>query len=658
MTHYFIRAYLDKYDLIVAEVDRMFCKGQCDQFYLVNNAHVVPLNTIKKVEKSSFIEYHLAVEDIEIGNEYYIMGANAYRTPLVYRYVVKTKEFNEEFCYDDCDLGSSVVNDITTFKVWAPTATSVDLAINDKYYRMIRKDKGVHSLSFNRDLTGTAYTYLVKVNGEIHQTLDPYGKAGLADSAASVVCKSEPLAKVPMTQPRPICENIIYEASVRDFTPEGTFSAIADNSDYLVDLGITHLQLLPVGDYASVYEKQKGLYYNWGYDPVQYMTLEGSYSSDVNDPLRVVSDFKKMVGKLHYQGIRVNLDVVFNHHYCADRSSFNQLVPYYYFRYEKDGGFAEGSGCGAEFDTQMPMCRKYFIDVLTYFVKEYDIDGFRFDLMGFIDIETMKQMTDTLSDLKPNIMMYGEGWNMKAGIASEQLAHMDNYQKFPFVGFFNDIFRDVIKGSTFDREATGYGSGNSWMVEQAIDCLRSERFGDPSRSINYVECHDDMTCYDKLKVCCKDEDEGQIVERQKLILGCIILSQGVSFIHSGQECCLSKNGLANTYNGPEEKNHLTSEMVEKNEDVIEYVRELIKFKHSYHISGSENISFESFKGMIIYRVNDLIILINPTDDQIGYNFSGHRTILFDGSGVTYQSVENRLQVEPISIYVLGSDDND
>ena len=272
---------------------------------------------------------------------------------------------------------------------YGPTANNVVLSINDQYFKMNRNNvNGVFSLSFNGDLTGSFYNYIVSVNGNTYTTIDPYAKASTANSKQSVVAnliKAEP-GNLEITE-----DPVIYELCVRDYSEEGTFNGLIPHLDYISDLGITHIQLLPVNDFGSVNDYHKDAYYNWGYDPVQYMALEGAivmtrlilYWLLMNLKICVMRFITKM---------KVIIDVVFNHHYYAIRSSFNRVVPYYYFRFDENNKFCEGSLCGAELDTKLGMCRKYIVDTLVYFVKQFDVDGYRFDLMSFIDIDTMLEI--------------------------------------------------------------------------------------------------------------------------------------------------------------------------------------------------------------------------------------------------------------------------
>lgn len=650
MNDYFIRAYLDDYKLITIEMDISFFGGECNRFDLIKDEVIIPLNFISKTKKNTYFEYKYSFDaDIIISQPYEVMGINGYTTPLVYRYIVKTEQFNQQYYYDNDDLGAVVANGITTFKLWAPTTNNVILSINDKYFKMNRNDgSGIFSLSFSGDLSGSIYNYIVSVNGNTYTTIDPYGKASTANSKNSVVVNIE---KEEVIQLEKTADPIIYEVAIRDYSEEGTFNGLIPHLDYISDLGITHIQLLPVNDFGSVNDHHKDIYYNWGYDPIQYQALEGSYCSDPTDPLLVIEEFKNLCKEIHNRKLKVILDVVFNHHYYAIRSSFNKVVPYYYFRYDENNKFCEGSFCGAELDTKLKMCRKYIVDTLIYFVRQFDVDGYRFDLMSFIDVDTMLEIENSLKNFKEDIMLFGEGWVMKTGEKQLKLANYSNSKLMENIGFFNDEFRDVIKGDSFECCATGYGTGNVWQAKKAIEVMKAKRFYKPSQSINYVECHDDMTCFDKIKHCCINEDLQQLVRRQKLLISCVLLAKGVSFLHAGQEFCRSKQGLKNSYNAPDAINKINHEQKEKYQDVIKFTKDLIEIKKGYCF-GLADVRYSEKEGTIIGKYQDLTFIINPSQQEFVYTFRGKKQVILNEEGKQDFEIEKELVVKSVTTVVL------
>ncbi|MGI6510595.1 MAG: type I pullulanase [Erysipelotrichaceae bacterium] len=650
MNDYLIRAYLDDYKLITIEMDISFFGGECNRFDLVKEDLIIPLQFISKTKKDTYNEYKYSFDaEIAISQPYEVMGINGYTTPLVYRYIVKTERFNQQYYYGNDDLGSVVANGITTFKLWAPTANNVVLNINEQYFKMKRNDaSGVFSLAFDGDLTGSVYNYIVSVNGNTYKTIDPYGKASTANSKQSVVVN---LIKAESSGLDITKDPVIYEVCIRDYSEEGTYNGLIEHLDYISDLGITHIQILPINDFGSVNDYHKDVYYNWGYDPIQYQALENSYGSDPANPLLVINEFKNLCEAIHQKKMKVIVDVVFNHHYHAQRSSFNRTVPYYYFRYDQDNNFCEGSGCGAELDTKLSMCRKYIVDTLVYFVKQFDVDGYRFDLMSFIDIDTMLEVERSLKNIKEDIMLYGEGWLMKTCETELKLANYQNSELIENIGFFNDEFRDVIKGNSFDLCATGYGTGNLWLAKRTIGLMQGKKFYKPSQSINYIECHDDMTCFDKLKHCCINEIHKQLVKRQKLLISFVLLSKGISFIHAGQEFCRSKKGIKNSYNAPDSINKIDHNKKEEYYEVVKFTKDLIELKKEYSF-GLADVSYSEKSGVIIGEYLDLTFIINPTHQDFLYRFDGQKQVILDGEGKKDYHIENEYLVKNITTAVL------
>ena len=641
-----ISAFLDDYNQITCTISRSFNEGKAERFTLLNGDEATDLPIESFWEDGGRIIYRLSCPDLQIGRSYQVMGPNGYTVELVYRFIVKSERFNREFAYEGDDLGCRREGDETVFRLWAPTSSEVVMVLDGQYHKMVRKEKGVYAQSFRGDLSGRSYHYLVRVNGEVLQANDPYGRASLANSRESVVFFPRPLEPVEVRRREPV----IYEVSVRDYSEAGTFAGFGENLEYLKQLGVSHVQLLPVNDFGSVNECHPELSYNWGYDPVNYQVLEGSYSSDPNRPERAAEDFAALVRKIHENGMKVNLDVVFNHVYSVQRSSFHRTVPYYWFRYHGER-LADGTYCGNEVDSEMAMVRKYIIDTCRYYVSQFDVDGFRFDLMGFLDVETMKQLRESLNELKPGIMLYGEGWNMNTAVRSKE-ACMDNHQLFEGIGFFNDVFRDVLKGSTFDDRAPGYGSGDVAKADEMIEAMKGQRFGDKKRSINYAECHDNLTLFDKLKDCCPEDSEYQLRERQKLITTVVLLSQGVSLLHGGQEFCMSKENRHNNYNTGDLINKMTEEKKQPYREVIDYVRDVIELKNRKRIGDNRNVSFINDDGVILYGVNDLLIIINPTQQNQLYTFAGKKKLLLDRKGKGEPVISASWTVEPLSVMVL------
>ncbi len=643
-----IAAYCDDVQTITVDVSRNFYQGDAGKFYLQHENGKIEDCRIRQIEnKQNLIRYTVETfEEIEIGKDLRIVSEKGYQAPLQYRLITQKPSFDQKYSYDGDDLGAHVHEGKTTFKVWAPTAVRVllDYEFEGVQYCEImkREDRGVFSCSIRQNLDGAVYQYLVHVNGQVHAAIDPYGKSSTANGKRSAVIDLDAL-KSRKTCLSSVIEHytdaIIYEASVRDMTiaastgtkNHGTFMAMVEEGtrcdaektgfDYICDLGITHLQLLPVMDFMTVDEVHRERHYNWGYDPAQYMTLEGSYSSNANDPNARVHEFMTLVNKFHERGIAINLDVVFNHHYDVGMSCFDRIVPYYYFRVNENGTKSNGSFCGNDFESRRAMFRKYILDTCTYYVDVFGIDGFRFDLMGILDVETMNLLDQKLRKNHPEIMLYGEGWDMPTALSHDEKAMIDNQEMLPNIGFFNDYFRDHLKGSTSEYEVAqrGFVTGDGMMIEAAKFALAAtshpdlyHKFDSPCQSINYVECHDNATLWDKMKICCANEVREIRVKRQKMMNTVVLLAQGVPFLHAGQEFCRTKNGYHNTYNMPDRINcidwlrknrHL--DLVNHLKDVIELRKKIKGFRYASAKDIQEHVSFEKLGDeVLLYTIKD------------------------------------------------------
>ncbi|MGN1399621.1 MAG: alpha-amylase family glycosyl hydrolase [Erysipelotrichaceae bacterium] len=643
MQKYLVNAYLDSYDTITIEMNKDFFANEQKSFQLVKDDKLIELPIIDYQSQANKDIYHLQLTaSLDFAAQYSIMTYNAYLTPLIYRFVVKTAEFQQQFYYDGNDLGAIVKNGKTTFKLWAPTADKVWLVINDKMYKMNRGNKGVYSLCFDIDLTNIAYNYLVSVNGMTNLTIDPYGKCQKPNSTSSIVTDNTADNSVIRKREKDL---IIYEVSVRDYSKESTFQTMSENLDYLAKLGVNVIQLLPVNDFAGVNDYFPQMYYNWGYNPVSYQSLKQSYSSNINDCTAVNRQFKQLVDNIHQNEMLITLDVVFNHHYNASDSCFEKIVPYYYFRFE-NGDYSVKGGCGAEFDSKQAMCRKYFIDTLEYFTRYYDIDGFRFDLMGFLDVETMNQIASTLKQIKPYILLYGEGWVMESAEKEVLLANHHNRELMKDYAFFDDEFRDCFKGNTFDYANKGYLTGNYQLATWAEKFFKSDRH----QFINYVQCHDNMTCFDKIRLCCPDESSERQIARQKLLLAAVLFSRGISFISAGQEFCISKDKRDNCYNAPDYLNNLSNHDKTKYQDVIDYTASLIAIKKEIELN--DEATCKIFAGLLLIKNNSYELIFNPKEEKCKYSFHDSKRVIFDGKKRADYLVNSHFEIDRLSFVIL------
>ncbi len=512
-------------------------------------------------------------------------------------------------------LGAIYTPEKTLFRVWAPTAGSVRLNIYDspsggrpRLLSMSRHRDGTWSAMLLGDWRGIYYTYTAAGRDPrfdlTRELLDPYARAVTAHNGRSiVVCDETPVADRPSF---PISEAIIYEAHIRDFTIDpdsgiqrrGKYLGLTETSthltgradistglDHLLEMGVNVVQLLPLYEFHNDESNDR---YGWGYDTVHHNSPDGWYATERYDARRV-TEVKRMIDALHRRGIRVTLDVVFNHTFESIAKhriySFEGLVPGYYYRMRPDGGYWNGSGTGNEFRTEAPMARRYIIDSLKHWVTEYKVDGFRFDLLGLIDLETVKALVSELRAIDPSLLLYGEPW---AGGATPIQITGKGAQRGAGWSVFNDNFRDVLKGNVFDARATGFIQ-SGFNIDEVKKGIRGgiDDFADsPLETINYVECHDNHTLWDRLLISTADNATVTVADRRamdKLAAAIIFTSQGVPFIQCGQEFLRTKDGDHNSYDKTDAVNMIRWREKAEQLDVVEYYRGLIELRRAHPI---------------------------------------------------------------------------
>ena len=602
-----MKAYAVAFDEIRVYLSKGYYNGISSQFYIKNieNDQLIPLNgdSLNNSSQDGFQEYVFHT-NFTMGKVYKVVDAYGLSCYLDFSKLSMCEEFDELYFYDHNDLGNQYTKEKTTFKVWAPLATGVILKVmkwngETELFPMKRQKKGVYFVEVCEDLELEQYVYLIRHTNSYEVTLDPYAYSSSSNGRASIIVDLE---KVPCRQfDLPVLEKmtdmVIYETSVRDFSMsstsgmknKGKFLAFTELNtstdsgnptglDYLSCLGITHLQLMPIADFATVDEKNPLELYNWGYDPLAYNVTEGSYVTDPDDGYMRMTEAQRMVEALHSRGIRVVMDVVFNHMHDVNINALERTVPYYFFRRNEDGSLSNGSWCGNDLNTTALMCRKYILDMCRRWQVLYGIDGFRFDLMGIIDQETMKLVDAQGKALDPSFVVYGEGWNMPTALDEEMRTTIQNNLKTPYIGFFNDFFRDTLRG-TNQMETKGYFSGDTYKTNDAMKAICNlDMFAKITQSINYVECHDNATCYDKLQISNYDESEKIRKRRSRLMMAAVILSQGVPFLHSGQEFFRTKGGLSNTYNAGDQVNALDWNRKDMEIDTTQFVQFLIHLR--------------------------------------------------------------------------------
>lgn len=698
--HTYFEAYLDDFDKIVVYFSKESYGGISNRFYLKDHDGYLQELSIQSVEQSgnNYNKYTLSVpSDIHIGTEYDVVHQFARTAVLEYAYITKTARFDECFTYEGDDLGFQYTKEKTDFALWAPTAAKVKLEITRhdqaQTYEMKRTDHGVYRCSLMEDLDGASYLYIVRVNGEWKECIDPYGIASDTNARHSVIVDRSRIPKVsPInTSLHSVCDAIIYETSVRDFTMQegigitypGKFKGFYEENKettekqtgfaYLKSLGITHVQLMPVTDFGSVDEEHPELFYNWGYDPVQWGTLEGSYGSDIQDPYSRMREFAQLINKCHEHNIRVNLDMVFNHVYDMTSNALNISVPYYYFQMNETGHFSNGSFCGNDLDTKRTMCRKLILHMCRFLCEMYGIDGMRLDLMGILDMDTVNEIRWIGQKINPDFMVYGEGWDMPSFLPREERASIPNNAAMPYIAHFSDRFRDVVKGKTSDHEVgvKGYCSGDTNLIDvmknvmlgscNTIGCERM--FEHPRNVVNYVECHDNMTCWDKLKECCKEDPREIRIQRHTMCIAAVLLAQGIPFLHSGQEFARTKHGKGNTYNDSDDINKLDYQRKERYHEMVEHTKALIRIRKAHAGFRYESAAMihrhvevsDIDRKVLVYEIHDekedLIVFFNPTMESFTYHLPAAYELLFYNGPVSNERYEE-LSIMGISTIVM------
>ncbi len=603
-------AYIDDFNTITVLVPLRYRKGHIERLTLCrHDDEEVSLKITHKGRVGDEMKYVTTFSGYVLLNEpYTVVDDTEQSVPLHTGKIVRTALFDDIYAYDGHDLGLTYTKEATTFKVWTPVAKKIQLVLIDLKERhhkhaLTYQTNGVWSVTVEGDMEGYRYYYEGFVNGKSTIFTDPYGVSSTANGKENYVIDLAKTYQFKHQAPEfsgNLSDAIIYEASIRDLTyllsegehqstylgfvkeglktPKGNPAGL----DYLKTLGVTHIQLLPMYDFEGVDELDRFKQYNWGYNPSQYNVPEGSFTLNPNDPYARINEAKEMIDKLHAAGFCVVMDVVYNHVYETRTFPFEQMVPGYAFRVDKQGIMTDSSGCGNDIASERKMMRKFIIDSALYWLNEYNLDGFRFDLMGLLDVTTINKLRQKIELKKPHAVMYGEGWNIPSTLPDIHRAHMDNKHVLFTVGHFNDRFREAIKGATFNIKDIGYIAGG--FKDQALikhllqGSTPNHQFRYPYESINYVECHDNHTLFDKLMLALPNTDETTRQKMQQLATSMVLLAQGVPFIHAGQECFRTKQGVENSYQHPDEINAFDWTLVDAHQDAIDDVKALIKLR--------------------------------------------------------------------------------
>jgi pullulanase len=539
-------------------------------------------------------------------------------------------DFNSYPYYGGDDLGVSYSASRTVIRIWAPTAIQVELYLYTqpnggtaiRIDQFEKAENGTWLIGINGDLNGYYYTIKVNDGSWLNETPGPDARAVAANGLRGLIFN--PMQTNPedwendrrISMPNPT-DAVIYELHIRDFsvspasgmvnkgkylafTEEGTRSpeGLKTGIDHLKELGITHVHFLPVFDFLTVDELDTNKTYNWGYDPQNFNAPEGSYASNPNTISRIL-ELKMLVQSLHRAGIGVVFDAVYNHTYHTRRSYFNQTVPGYYYRQKPNGTFSNASGCGNEVATERSMVRKYIIDSLVYWATEFHLDGFRFDLMGIYDLETMNQIRAKMDTISPSILLYGEGWTAdKSPLDENWRAVKTNVPRLNRIAVFNDDFRDGIKGNGFQAESKGFVNGQTIQEENIkfgiagacfhpqivygyVERSKSPWATEPWQCVNYAACHDNFTLFDKFVLSSPDATEDELMQMVMMAGALVLTSQGIPFLHAGDEMARTKQGHHNSYKSPDSINQIDWTRKHTYNQVFTYYQSLIELRKSH-----------------------------------------------------------------------------
>lgn len=615
---------------------------------------------------------------------------------------------DKEFSYSG-SLGAVYSLESTVFNVWSPVADRVEVRLYESARSELpfsqlemSKNRGVWSTEVQGDLHGVFYTYLVTVGNETRETIDIYAKAAGANGIRGMVVdlsRTNPdgWENSSIVQLESYTDAVIYELHIRDFSSDesgnfkhrGKFIAFAEKDvtnqngdkivlDYIAELGVTHIHLLPVFDFQTVYETDPNAGFNWGYDPLNFNIPEGSYSTDPNDGVCRIREFKELILAAHKKGIGIIMDVVYNHTFDTENSPFNKTFPHYYYRHNKDGSLSNGSGCGNEFASERSMAGKFIKDSLCYLAREYKLDGFRFDLMGLLDIETLNRCAEELRKINPSIILYGEGWTGGTCPIDEGLRGVKkNAVKLPQFAMFSDDFRDGVKGSVFNDMDCGFVNGNSshyikelikstvsaGIYRDDVDRSTDKCWTDkPQQCVNYAEAHDNLTLYDKLKCSMGGKSEEMVIAADKMAAALIFLSQGIPFMQAGQEFLRSKGFVHDSYNSPDSVNSLKWNDSTLHKDIVDYYKGLIAIRKRFSCFRmrtaeeiKSRISYEESGGGLAVHIDDFVLVLNPSERAIYCKIKGMAEVYANGekaSAMPLYIAESMVEVNPCSIMLI------
>ncbi len=604
----------------------------------------------------------------------------------------KTEEFKQLFSYTGNDLGVILTETETIFKVWTPVASKVilklyhdDITEQFESFELKKGELGTFYYKHKGNLNGRYYNFDVTCFGETKNAIDIYAKSVGTNGKRAVVLNlndTDPMGfrEKYYGNTSSITDAIIYETHIRDFSIDvnsgiknkgkylgfierGTKNSFGQSTgiDHIIELGATHVHLLPSFDFASIDEsKQDSTDYNWGYDPQNYNVPEGSYSSDPSIGATRITEFKKAIGALHNAGLGVILDVVYNHTYDTNTSNHEKFVPGYYFRTDSFGNLTNGSGCGNEVATERFMVRKHIVDSIVYWAKEYNIDGFRFDLMGLCDIDTMNYIRSALDKVNPNIIIYGEGWSGGNSPLQEErrAVKLNAKETNTRIAYFSDDIRDGIKGDVFISQSTGFVNGGLNALEdvkfgivgsvnhKGVDISKvkySKKFwaNEPTQTVTYCSAHDNLTLYDKLVATSPSVNEAELIKMNKLAAFITHISQGALFYQSGEEFARTKFGDENSYKSSDAINKIDWNRKNEYLDLFKYYKGLGELRKSdgvFRLTTAKEVN----KRITFGECREQFLVVNLKSKISVY--SCYTAI------VNAQSIEEKFELEEKAIY--------
>ena len=625
-----------------------------------------------------------------------------------------SQEFEEKYTYSG-SLGTFWTPEKTAFRLWAPTAEAVSICLYrsgdpgaDDLLAQLRMQPdvcGTWAAERFGNLNGIYYTYLITVDGQTREVCDPYAKAAGVNGCRAMILDMESVnppqwdADADPHAGKSITDAVLYELHVRDLSADpsahiahkGKFLGLTETGtktrgghptglDHIKALGVTHVHLLPMYDFGFTDESQPHPQYNWGYDPVNYNVPEGSYATDPFHGAVRVAEVKRMVKALHDNGLSVVMDVVYNHVYDAGAFCFNQIVPGYFSRISSDGKYSNGSFCGNDTASERSMVRKYIVDSVCYWADEYHMDGFRFDIASLIDTVTINEIMTAVHRKHPNVIFYGEGWDMKTELTKPgvRLAVQTNSAMVPGFGFFSDTIRDLLRGTTFESTAPGFVAGAVVPKEALEACFMGmpSWAAQPDQCVNYASCHDNTTLFDRIALTAPDAPVESRIRMNNLAAAFYMLSQGVPFLQAGEEMLRTKPGKHggfddNSYRSPDSVNSLKWATLDKPEyqDVLSYYKGLIAFRKAHgalRLSTREDVQRHVHpvccenEHCVAFRIDEpegeIFAIFNADTQPVPVSLpEGHWNVNIRDSRAgteTMETVSGTVPVSPISAMVL------